>query len=319
MRLIAERCLDRAEREKLSAEDSADKVLSLTRLRLDRLRIGSMDGVEMCNGATHLHLQHNLITQIDSLDFFDKLQFLVLAHNQIEVVEGVAHLHSLQYLDLSANRIESVAARDLPPSLQALDLYDNPCSEAPDYRSQLVTSLAKLFQLDDKRVTKQERRAAAAQPAGGADAEDDDDDDDDDDEGEEEETDDEDEEGEEEGEEEEGEPAAVEAAAGGADEADLLRGEDGRLDVSKLYAMAMTAHGADEVQEMISAKVRAVKERRRERSEFEDILKEAAELTGSVDVLEKRRDGPLAEGRYGIAAVGGDRMIGLGGDLRGLD
>ena len=123
----------------------------------------------------------------------------------------------------------------------------------------------------------------------------------------------------------EGEPAEAGAEARGADEAaaeeeeDMLCGEDGRLDVSKLYAMAMTAHGADEVQEMVRAKVRAVKERRRERSEFEDILKEAAELTGSVDVLEKRRDGPLAEGRYGIAVVGGGRLAGAAaGDLGAL-
>ena len=83
MRLIAERCLDKAEREQLSAEESAERVIGLTHLRLDRLRIGSMDGLELCNGATHIHLQHNLLREIESLDFFNALQFLVLANNQV--------------------------------------------------------------------------------------------------------------------------------------------------------------------------------------------------------------------------------------------
>eukprot|EP00320_Phaeocystis_rex_P013693 CAMPEP_0119096708 /NCGR_PEP_ID=MMETSP1178-20130426/173702_1 /TAXON_ID=33656 /ORGANISM="unid sp, Strain CCMP2000" /LENGTH=65 /DNA_ID=CAMNT_0007080609 /DNA_START=14 /DNA_END=208 /DNA_ORIENTATION=- len=65
MRLIAERCLDKAEREQLSAEESAERVIGLTRLRLDRLRIKSMDGLELCNGATHVYLQHNLLCKIE--------------------------------------------------------------------------------------------------------------------------------------------------------------------------------------------------------------------------------------------------------------
>ena len=96
MRLIAERCLDKAELEQLSAEESAERVIGLTHLRLDRLRIGSMDGLELCNGATHIHLQHNLLREIESLDFFNALQFLVLAHNQLEALDGLAHLAKLQ-------------------------------------------------------------------------------------------------------------------------------------------------------------------------------------------------------------------------------
>ena len=109
-----------------SAEESAERVIGLTRLRLDRLRIGSMDGVEMCNNATHLQLQHNLLTRIESLEFFSQLQFLVLSHNQIGTIEGLAHLHTLHYLDLSHNCIAEVEVGALPPNLKALELHGNP-------------------------------------------------------------------------------------------------------------------------------------------------------------------------------------------------
>ena len=141
MRLIAERCLDKAELEQLSAEESAERVIGLTHLRLDRLRIGSMDGLELCNGATHIHLQHNLLREIESLDFFNALQFLVLAHNQLEALDGLAHLATLQYLDVSFNRIADAPVEKLPTSLKALDLHDNPCCESPDYRARLIAGL----------------------------------------------------------------------------------------------------------------------------------------------------------------------------------
>ena len=186
MRLIAERCLDKAELEQLSAEESAERVIGLTHLRLDRLRIGSMDGLELCNGATHIHLQHNLLREIESLDFFNALQFLVLAHNQLEALDGLAHLATLQYLDVSFNRIADAPVEKLPTSLKALDLHDNPCCESPDYRARLIaglerrtrtrtrigtrtgararalTRLERLFMLDGVDVSRRERRGAAA-------------------------------------------------------------------------------------------------------------------------------------------------------------
>jgi hypothetical protein len=194
MRLIAERCLDKAEREQLSAEESAERVIGLTHLRLDRLRIGSMDGLELCNGATHIHLQHNLLREIESLDFFNALQFLVLANNQLEALDGLAyatqelesqasrsqvgllltrlslalhrHLATLQYLDVSFNRIADAPVAKLPPSLKALDLNDNPCCESADHRARLVAGLERLFMLDGVDVSPSERRGSAAGSAG---------------------------------------------------------------------------------------------------------------------------------------------------------
>ena len=167
MRLIAERCLDKAEREQLGAEESAERVIGLTHLRLDRLRIGSMDGLELCNGATHIHLQHNLLREIESLDFFNALQFLVLANNQLEALDGLAHLGTLQYLDVSANNIADAPVAKLPPNLKALDLHDNPCCEAPGHRARLVAGLERLFALDGVDVSPSERRGYAAGGVGG--------------------------------------------------------------------------------------------------------------------------------------------------------
>ena len=75
-------------------EAMADSLLSLTRLRLDRLELGSMDGLDVCNGAQHVYLQHNRISRIEGLEFFSDLRFLVLGANEIEAIEGLAHLRA---------------------------------------------------------------------------------------------------------------------------------------------------------------------------------------------------------------------------------
>ena len=74
---------------------------------------------------------------------------------------------------------------------------------------------------------------------------------------------------------------AAAAAPGGAGELDgageslayLLSTGDGGLDVSKLYALAMGAHGADELAGRVRAKADSIKQRLRERREYEDLLK----------------------------------------------
>ena len=155
MKLIADRCLPPEERG--GGEAMADSLLSLTRLRLDRLELGSMDGLDVCNGAQHVYLQHNRISRIEGLEFFSDLRFLVLGANEIEAIEGLAHLRALEYLDLSQNRIADAAAHELPTELRALDLYGNPCAREPGYRRALVGALPALFRLDDVAVSARER------------------------------------------------------------------------------------------------------------------------------------------------------------------
>ena len=198
--LIASRNIDPVELRKLSSDDVAQRVLGLTRLRLDRLRLNSMDGIDVCNGATHVHLQHNRLRTIEDLSFFDKLQYLVISHNNLGEINGIAHLKALQYLDASCNAVAAVDASALPTHLMALELTGNPCATRDGYRAGLVGALPSLVFLDEVRISKRERREALGEPAPPDDEE-------------EEEDEEEDEDGEEEEEEEEEDEEVVDAVA----------------------------------------------------------------------------------------------------------
>ena len=163
--LIASRNIDPVELRKLSSDDVAQRVLGLTRLRLDRLRLNSMDGIDVCNGATHVHLQHNRLRTIEDLSFFDKLQYLVISHNHLDEISGIAHLKALQYLDASYNAVAAVDASALPTHLMALELTGNPCATRDEYRAGLVGALPSLVFLDEVRISKRERREALGEPA----------------------------------------------------------------------------------------------------------------------------------------------------------
>ena len=163
--LIASRNIDPVELRKLSSDDVAQRVLGLTRLRLDRLRLNSMDGIDVCNGATHVHLQHNRLRTIEDLSFFDKLQYLVISHNHLDEISGIAHLKALQYIDASYNAVAAVDASALPTHLMALELTGNPCATRDGYRAGLVGALPSLVFLDEVRISKRERREALGEPA----------------------------------------------------------------------------------------------------------------------------------------------------------
>ena len=154
--LIAERCLGKNVAFYLGADDLATRIMELTRLPLDRLRLDSMDGLDVCTGATHLHLQHNELREIDSLEFFDRLKYLTVSHNQLTRLAGLSHLKTLQYLDASNNLIARVDTRELPVQLMALELTGNPCTKSDGYRAQLIAALPKLFSLDELNVSRGE-------------------------------------------------------------------------------------------------------------------------------------------------------------------
>ena len=85
----------------------------------------------------------------------------------------------------------------------------------------------------------------------------------------------------------------VTGGAGGLDRAGeslayLLSTADGGLDVSRLYALAMDAHGADDLAGRVRDKADSIKQRMRERREFEDVLKEAAALTVHTELPAER-------------------------------
>jgi hypothetical protein len=161
IQLIGEQSLegDASELRSLSADEYAERVLGLQRLRLGHLRLGSMDGLEPCNAATHLYLQHNLLSEIESLDIFARLQFLVLSHNRLTQVTGVSHLATLLHLDLSHNQIEEVTrpSKAFPPALVQLSVAANPCASLRGHRVRLLTELPSLRRLDDLDVRPWER------------------------------------------------------------------------------------------------------------------------------------------------------------------
>ncbi|KAL1529651.1 hypothetical protein AB1Y20_000592 [Prymnesium parvum] len=284
LQMIAERCIDPKELPTLSADALADRMLTIQRLRLDRLRLGSMEGLDVCNAATHLHLQHNLITTIEGLDFFDRLQYLVVAHNHLAQLEGLKHLATLQYLDASHNKIVAVAwKRDLPPSLMAVELQGNPCANQSGYRKSALASLPSLMVLDEERATIKELIAAGRPGLPHEEYEDEEDEESE--EGEDEEGEDE-EGGGEEGQAEEGEEAGneevgMEVQSEMADELYSTVGYQSNADLPSfadteaLYSMAMSAHGADDNSEIFKSKVNAARERVVERVAAQRCLQES--------------------------------------------
>lgn len=161
LQLIGQRSLegDASELKSLSAEEYAERVLGLQRLRLGHLRLGSMDGLEPCNAATHLYLQHNLLSEIESLEFFARLQFLVLSHNKLTHVTGISQLAALLHLDLSHNQIGEIARPSdvFPAALVQLNVAANPCAALRGHRIGLLTALPSLRRLDDLDVRPWER------------------------------------------------------------------------------------------------------------------------------------------------------------------
>jgi len=173
MKLIGEQSLDDADAASLNADEYADRVLGLKRLRLGHLRLGAMDGLDPCNGATHIYLQHNLISELDGLDFFTSLQFLVLSHNNLTEVAGVSHLASLLHLDIAHNQIQAVVkpATLFPPSLLHLNLAANPCAALRGHRRDLLAALPTLKRLDDLAILPWERGEEEDEETGGDTAE----------------------------------------------------------------------------------------------------------------------------------------------------
>lgn len=113
----------------LSADEVADKVLSLTHVHLEEEGIDEIDNLEMLGvGVTNLYLHRNLITKIENLESMRNLVLLSLASNKITVVENLESLSCLKALDLGYNLIECIRPGDIPPSVLYLTTDGNPLS-----------------------------------------------------------------------------------------------------------------------------------------------------------------------------------------------
>lgn len=150
----------------LDSDQVADAVLSLTHLRLDRLRIGAIENLDVFgDSVTNLYLQHNFISKIENLEALQhRLRFLVLSGNRIAKMEGLAALQALEYLNLAENLIEALPEeeRELPKSIRILDMHDNPVSEKQGYVATLLRWLPRLTSLDDMHVDRADRLAVGA-------------------------------------------------------------------------------------------------------------------------------------------------------------
>ncbi|KFO87333.1 Leucine-rich repeat-containing protein 23, partial [Buceros rhinoceros silvestris] len=112
----------------------------------------------------NLYLAQNTIRSLEGLEGLGQLTTLHLRDNQLETLEGFcSSMKCLQYLNLRNNRISSlqeVAKLQVLPMLQALVLLDNPCSDEPDYRLEVLVLLPHLQRLDKDLFEQDERTEA---------------------------------------------------------------------------------------------------------------------------------------------------------------
>ncbi|XP_035750506.1 leucine-rich repeat-containing protein 23 [Egretta garzetta] len=112
----------------------------------------------------NLYLARNTIQSLEGLEVLGQLTTLHLRDNQIETLDGFSSsMKCLQYLNLRNNGISSlqeVAKLQVLPTLQALVLLDNPCSDEPNYRLEVLILLPHLQRLD-KELFEQDERAEA--------------------------------------------------------------------------------------------------------------------------------------------------------------
>ncbi|XP_074965658.1 leucine-rich repeat-containing protein 23 [Phalacrocorax aristotelis] len=112
----------------------------------------------------NLYLAQNAIQSLEGLEQLEQLTKLHLRDNQLETLDGFcSSMKCLQYLNLRNNGISSfqeVAKLQVLPMLQALVLLDNPCSDEPNYRLEVLVLLPHLQRLD-KELFEQDERAEA--------------------------------------------------------------------------------------------------------------------------------------------------------------
>ncbi|KAF1519196.1 UNVERIFIED_CONTAM: Leucine-rich repeat-containing protein 23, partial [Eudyptes pachyrhynchus] len=112
----------------------------------------------------NLYLAQNAIQSLEGLEGLGQLTTLHLRDNHLETLDGFcSSMKCLQYLNLRNNGISSlqeVAKLQVLPVLQALVLLDNPCSDEPNYRLEVLVLLPHLQRLD-KELFEQDERAEA--------------------------------------------------------------------------------------------------------------------------------------------------------------
>ncbi|XP_071899464.1 leucine-rich repeat-containing protein 23 isoform X2 [Anas platyrhynchos] len=106
----------------------------------------------------------NALRSLEGLEALEQLTTLHLRDNQLEALDGFSSsMKCLQYLNLRNNGIsafEEVAKLQVLPMLKALVLLDNPCSDEPNYRLEVLVLLPRLERLDKESFEQDERAEA---------------------------------------------------------------------------------------------------------------------------------------------------------------
>lgn len=120
------------------------------------------------DGFDTIDLSANMISVLgDGFPPFPRLQSLYLGANHItRILRGVADsLPNLRVLVLTANRITNLDDLNLPElsrfaKLETLSILDNPVSNMPGVRQQIIEQIPSLSVLNFTKVTQEERKAA---------------------------------------------------------------------------------------------------------------------------------------------------------------
>ncbi|NWV37484.1 LRC23 protein, partial [Grantiella picta] len=146
-------------------------VLGLSRDQLFNLEVLELRGNKLKTTAglglpklKKLYLAKNTIGSLEGLEEFGQLETLHLRDNKLEALDGFSvSMQCLQYLNLRSNGIRSIQEVEklqVLPMLQALVLMDNPCTEEPDYRLEVLLRLPQLQRLDKELIEEEEREEA---------------------------------------------------------------------------------------------------------------------------------------------------------------
>lgn len=129
--------------------------LVLLRSKADRLE-----------NVRNLNLWGNDIDDVSILKDMGNVEVLSLSVNKIATLRDFQFCPRLTELYLRKNLIADLAEVQYLqslPVLKVLWLWDNPCAEAPNYRSYVIRCLPNLVKLDNQPIAPEERKAAAGE------------------------------------------------------------------------------------------------------------------------------------------------------------
>jgi len=145
------------------ADLTSEKVPQLEELRLLSNGLMSMDTITV-HTLTSLYMDANNLENLVGIGALVNLEKLYLKGNQIVSLDGLtADLKALQHLDLAENQVKEmkeIEKLSVLTGLTELIFADNHVSEDPQYRMEVLVSVAGIQKLDDEVFEEDERGEA---------------------------------------------------------------------------------------------------------------------------------------------------------------